>query len=66
VGKSLFSFGRETNPGIINRCYHFPSKIQLDQQCLKVHYREIPLQLGISVIINIKVRENRAVLSLIT
>lgn len=66
MGKSLFSFGRKTNPGIINRCYHFPSKIKLDQQFLKAHDREIPLPSGMSVIVNIKVPENRAVMSLIT
>jgi len=37
-----------------------------DHQYLKTTEREIPLQSGMSVTANIKVRENRTVLSLIT
>jgi HlyD family secretion protein len=53
-------------PDEINRFYRFPVKVKLDQQYLKIKDREIPLQSGMSVSVNIKVRENRTVLSLFT
>lgn len=53
-------------PDEIHRLYRFPVKVKLDQQYLKVKDREIPLQSGMSVSVNIKVREDRKVLSLFT
>ena len=53
-------------PDEINRFYRFPAKIELDSQTLKVKDQEIPLQSGMSVSVNIKVREDRTVLSLFT
>ena len=46
--------------------YRFPVKIRLDQQTLHVNDREMPLQSGMSVGVNIKIRENRTVLSIFT
>ncbi|MEM8778579.1 MAG: HlyD family efflux transporter periplasmic adaptor subunit [Cyanobacteria bacterium P01_G01_bin.49] len=63
----VISIGSDAlEPDEINRFYRFPAKIQLDQQDLKTSNREIPLQSGMSVSVNIKVRENRTVLSLLT
>jgi HlyD family secretion protein len=53
-------------PDEIHRYYRFPTKIQLNQQVLQSGDREIPLQSGMSVSVNIKVREERTVLSLFT
>ncbi|NBD34214.1 MAG: HlyD family efflux transporter periplasmic adaptor subunit [Cyanobacteria bacterium] len=44
--------------------FRFPAKIRLDNQVLKVEDREIPLQSGMSVSTNIKLREDRRVISL--
>ena len=44
--------------------FRFPAKIKLDQQTLKVKDREIPLQSGMSISTNIKLREDRRVISL--
>jgi HlyD family secretion protein len=43
--------------------YSFPAKISLAKQTLEVRGREIPLQSGMSVSVNIKVR-NRVVINL--
>ncbi|MGK7956495.1 MAG: HlyD family efflux transporter periplasmic adaptor subunit [Crocosphaera sp.] len=53
-------------PDQIHQFYRFPAKVELDQQYLQTADREIDLQSGMSVTANIKVRENRTVLSLIT
>lgn len=46
--------------------YRFPVKIRLDQQALKINDRNISLQSGMSITANIKVREDRTVMSLFT
>ncbi len=46
--------------------YRFPVQVKLNSQELKAYNRTIPLQSGMSVTANIKVRENRTVLSLFT
>ncbi len=46
--------------------FRFPAKIKLDQQYINIRGKDIPLQSGMSVSANIKVRENRTVLSLFT
>ena len=51
-------------PDEVEKYYRFPAKIALDSQVLKAGDREIALQSGMSVTANIKVRENRTVLSL--
>ncbi len=44
--------------------FRFPAKIKLDSQTLNTNGREIPLQSGMSVSTNIKLREDRRVISL--
>lgn len=51
-------------PDEVEKYYRFPAKITLDSQVLKAGNRDIALQSGMSVTANIKVRENRTVLSL--
>jgi hemolysin D len=46
--------------------YRFPAKIRLSQQSLNAQGRNISLQSGMSITANIKVREERTVLSLFT
>lgn len=53
-------------PDQFNQYYRFPAKIKLDAQYLEVNDRQLALQSGMSVSVNIKVRENRTVLSLMT
>lgn len=53
-------------PDEIHRFYRFYAKIKLDQQFLRTHDREITLQSGMSVTVNIKVRESRTAISLMT
>ncbi len=52
-------------PEQIRPYYTFPAKIQLNQQSLVVNERKVPLQSGMSISANIKVRE-RTVLSIFT
>ncbi|MEC4806955.1 MAG: HlyD family efflux transporter periplasmic adaptor subunit [Jaaginema sp. PMC 1079.18] len=44
--------------------YRFPAKVRLDDQLLEAGDREIPLQSGMAVSVNIKVRENRRAIDL--
>jgi HlyD family secretion protein len=53
-------------PNEVDRFYRFPVRIGLDTQYLKSQNRTIPLQSGMSVTANIKVREKRTVMSLFT
>ena len=54
-------------PDEINQFYRFPVKVNLDEQALKTKgNQEIPLQSGMSISVNIKVREKRTVISLFT
>jgi hemolysin D len=46
--------------------YRFPAKINLHQQSLDIKGKTIPLQSGMSISANIKVREERTVMSLFT
>jgi HlyD family secretion protein len=50
-------------PDEVKPFYSFPAKISLARQSLRVRNREIPLQSGMSVSVNIKVR-NRVVMNL--
>jgi hemolysin D len=52
-------------PTEITPFYTFPAKIQLDQQSLNVGGREIALQSGMSITVNIKIRQ-RTVMSIFT
>ncbi|MGK7942113.1 MAG: HlyD family efflux transporter periplasmic adaptor subunit [Crocosphaera sp.] len=63
----VISIGSDAlEPDEIHQFYRFPAKVKLDEQSLRTSERDIPLQSGMSVTANIKVRENRTVLSLIT
>lgn len=53
-------------PDQIHKEYRFPVKIKLDQQFISIKGRAIALQSGMSVSANIKVKENRTVLSIFT
>lgn len=46
--------------------YRFPARVSLDSQKITAHGRSIPLQSGMSITANIKVREERTVMSLFT
>jgi len=62
----LISIGSDALPPNKNYdFYRFPAKIRLDHQFLKVQDRKIPLQSGMSISSNIKLREDRRVISLI-
>lgn len=52
-------------PDQIRPFYHFPAKVKLDRQTLKVNDRELPLQSGMSISTNIKLRK-RSILSIFT
>lgn len=45
--------------------YHFPAKVELERQTLEVNGRQLPLQSGMSVTANIRVRD-RTVMSIFT
>ncbi|MDJ0716266.1 MAG: HlyD family efflux transporter periplasmic adaptor subunit [Prochloraceae cyanobacterium] len=53
-------------PDEIYNFYHFPVRIKMDRQFLEAHGHKINLQPGMSVSANIKIREERTVLSLFT
>lgn len=62
----LISIGSDALPPTqLRPSYSFPAKVQLDQQSLTVNGRELPLQSGMSVSVNIKVRD-RSIISLFT
>ncbi|WP_341525539.1 HlyD family efflux transporter periplasmic adaptor subunit [Nostoc sp. UHCC 0302] len=53
-------------PDQIHQFYRFPAKIQLDKQSLAIKGKNVSLQSGMSITANIKVREERTVISLFT
>lgn len=62
----LVSIGSDAlPPDQIHQYYRFPVKVKLDQQSLVVNNRKVPLQSGMSVSVNIRVRD-RTVLSIFT
>lgn len=66
VKGKLVSIGSDAlPPDQFHPYYRFPVKVRLDQQSLRMHDREIPLQSGMAVSVNIKVRQ-RSVLSIFT
>ncbi|MBD2022747.1 HlyD family efflux transporter periplasmic adaptor subunit [Leptolyngbya sp. FACHB-36] len=52
-------------PTQIRQFYSFPAKIRLDRQFLTVRDRQVPLQSGMSVSVNIKVRD-RTIINIFT
>jgi HlyD family secretion protein len=66
VQGKLVSIGSDALPPTeVLPFYHFPAKVEIDQQSLKVNGRELPLQSGMSITANIRVRE-RTVMSIFT
>lgn len=64
---SVVSIGSDAlPPDPTHQFYRFPVRVQLESQMLKTPEREIPLQSGMSVTANIRVREKRTVISLFT
>lgn len=53
-------------PDETHKFYRFPAKVRLDKQSLNIKGRNISLQSGMSITANIKVREERTVMSLFT
>jgi hemolysin D len=53
-------------PDQVHQFYRFPVRISLDKQSLNIRGRNITLQSGMSVTANIKIREERSVMSLFT
>jgi hemolysin D len=53
-------------PDQIHQYYRFPARVKLDKQHIAAQGRNISLQSGMSITANIKVREERTVLSLFT
>ncbi|HYX16902.1 MAG TPA: HlyD family efflux transporter periplasmic adaptor subunit [Nostoc sp.] len=53
-------------PDQTHQFYRFPAKLSLDNQSLVIRGKNVPLQSGMSISANIKVREERTVLSLFT
>lgn len=64
-GKLIWIGSDALPPDQIHPFYRFPAKVQLDRQNLKVDQRDIPLQSGMSVSTNIKLRQ-RTVMSIFT
>jgi hemolysin D len=64
-GKLIWIGSDALPPDQTHPTYRFPAKVQMDRQSLNVNGREIPLQSGMSIMANIKVRD-RTVISLFT
>ncbi|QDZ38669.1 HlyD family efflux transporter periplasmic adaptor subunit [Euhalothece natronophila Z-M001] len=61
----LISLGSDAlPPDETHDFYRFPAKIRLDSQTLDARGRDLPLQSGMSISTNIKLREDRRVISL--
>ena len=65
-GKVYFVGSDALPPDEIYNFYRFPIKVELEQQYLVIRGKQVDLQSGMSVSVNIKVKENRTVLSLFT
>lgn len=53
-------------PDQTHQFYRFPARVSLDKQAIESQGRSIPLQSGMAITANIKVREERSVMSLFT
>ncbi|BAQ64318.1 HlyD family efflux transporter periplasmic adaptor subunit [Geminocystis sp. NIES-3709] len=65
-GKVFFVGSDALPPDQIYNFYRFPVKVELDAQQLVIRGVPVVLQSGMSISVNIKVKENRTVLSLFT
>jgi HlyD family secretion protein len=62
----LISIGSDAlPPDQIYNFYRFPAKVRLDRQTVLIHNRQLPLQSGMSINANIKLRQ-RTVMSIFT
>jgi len=62
----LISVGSDAlPPDQIYNFYRFPAKVRLDRQTVLIHNRQLPLQSGMSINANIKLRQ-RTVMSIFT
>ena len=67
VKGKVISVGSDALPPDENhKFYRFPTKIKLNEQHLRINGRNINLQSGMAVTVNIKVKEHRTVMSLFT
>lgn len=67
IDGEVISVGSDSLPPDDEHPYRrFPAKVKLDAQSLKVDGREISLQSGMAVDVNIKVREDRRAINLLT
>jgi len=64
-GKLVWIGGDALPPDQIHPYYRFPAKVKLQRQSLIVNGRSVPLQSGMSISTNIKVR-SRPVISIFT
>ncbi|MBD2438175.1 HlyD family efflux transporter periplasmic adaptor subunit [Nostoc sp. FACHB-110] len=63
----LISVGSDAlPPDETHKFYRFPARIALDKQSLELNGKQLSLQSGMSITANIKVREERTVMSLFT
>lgn len=60
-GEVFFVGSDALPPSAVNPHYTFPAKVSLAKQSLNVGEREIPLQSGMSVGVNLKVRDRRVI-----
>jgi HlyD family secretion protein len=65
-GKVYFVGSDALPPDEIYNFYRFPVKVELAQQYLMIRNEKVELQSGMSVSVNVKVKEKRTVLSLFT
>lgn len=65
-GKVLSIGSDALPPDEIHRDYRFPAKVSLDSQYFLIEGTQQPLKSGSKVTVNIKIRENRKVISLFT
>jgi HlyD family secretion protein len=65
-GKVYFVGEDALPPDEIHQYYRYPVKVELEEQYLMIKGKRVDLKSGMSVSVNIKVNENRTVLSLFT
>ncbi|NEQ82220.1 MAG: hemolysin D, partial [Moorea sp. SIO2I5] len=62
---SIGSDALPPDPAELRQDYTFPAKIELDKQFIQAYGKEVPLQSGMSISANIRVRK-RTVMSIFT
>lgn len=64
-GKLVWIGSDALPPDEVHQFFRFPAKVQLERQSLMINGRQVPLQSGMSVSVNVRVRE-RTVMSIFT